>query len=85
MTDLHSYGEIILRFRRKENVHSLFREGRVTRGRVADLNDVQLAPLHVPDGEAEQGGVRGVVLHPELREGRRVAFNGLADLAFNRV
>ena len=69
----------------KKDIHGLFCERLVTRRRISDLDNVQLATLNISNCEAEQGGVGGVALHAELGEGCGVAFDGLTDLSFDRV
>ena len=82
---MHGHWEVVLSLWREENVDGLLDERLVAGWRCSDLDDVKFATLGRPDGEAEERRVGRVALHAELDEGRRVAFDGLADLPLDGV
>ena len=72
-------------FGREENVNSFLDERLISRRRRSNFDDVKFTALSRSNGEAEEGRVSGVALHAELDEGGRVALDGLAHLALDRV
>ena len=84
-TYLHGHWKVVLGLWREENVDSLLDERLIAGRGSPDFDDVEFPARGSPDGEAEQGRVRGVALHAELDEGSRVALDGLADLSLDGV
>jgi len=85
LTYLHSDREIVLGFGREKDIDGFLDEGLISRWRRSNFDNVKFTALCRPDGKTEEGRVSGVSLHAELNEGGRVAFDGLAHLAFDRV
>ena len=72
-------------FGREEDIDGLFDERLISRRWRSNFDDVELTALRRSNGEAEEGRVSGVALHAELDKGGRVALDGLAHFALDRV